>query len=105
MQNVRNNLRLIWADKIALTLAVLIVALAAFVWLLAVLAAGLAGASHVFASVGTDGALELAAIVFAVWATFRALDFAFGGSTYRLFHAEPAADAPLLQTGGNLLAH
>jgi hypothetical protein len=104
MHNARKNLCLIWADKIALTLFILIAVVTAFVWGLAALAAGPAGANHVFASIGLDGALEVAAALFAVWATLRAMDFAFGGATYKLFHAEPE-DGTVLPVGGNLLAH
>jgi hypothetical protein len=104
MQKPSNSLRLIWADKIVLTLAVLIGGLAGFGWGLTALAAGIAGADHVFASIGTGGALELTALLFAIWATFRALDFVAHGSTYKLFHAE-RNQAPALPTGGNLLAH
>jgi hypothetical protein len=104
MQNLRHHLRLIWADKIALTLAVLIAVLAAFGWALMALAAGAAGANHVAASIGFGGALEIGAVVLALWATLRAADFAFGGATYKLFHVEPET-AAVLPTGGNLLAH
>ncbi len=110
MPNMPKDLRLIWADKIVLWLAISIVALAALGWLLMALAAGAAGANHVLASIGIVGTLEICAALLVIWATFRALDFAAGGATYKLFHAEPAADAPVLQTpvlptSRNLLAH
>jgi F0F1-type ATP synthase assembly protein I len=104
MQNARVNLRFIWAEKIVLTLAALGAAIAAFGWVLVALAAGMTGANHVLASIGADGALEITAVLFAVWATFRAMDFAFGGSTYKLFHAE-REDAAVLPVAGKLLAH
>ena len=105
MQNAPNKLRLIWADKIALTLAAVIVSMAASAWILVAIAAGFAGANHVLASFGTGYALEVVALVLAVWASFRAVDFAFRGATYKLFHTEPAADMRALQPGGNILAH
>lgn len=104
MRNTSNNLRLIWADKLALWLVALIVALAAFAWIMVAIGAGPMGADHVLASVGVDGAVELGALLLALWATFRALDFVAHGSTYRLFHAAPT-ETPVLPTGKNLLAH
>ena len=57
------------------------------------------------ASFGIGDAPEIAAFLLAVWATLRALDFVFHGSTYKLFHTAPK-DAPVaLPTSGNLLAH
>ena len=106
MRDSQNKLRLIWADKIALVLAVLVAVIPAIGWALIGLATGMAGANHVLASIGTDGAAEVLAMLVAVWLSLRAIDFAFGGSTYKLFHAEPAAHAsPVLPTNGNLLAH
>jgi hypothetical protein len=105
MQYAPNNLRLIWADKIVLTLAVLILIVAVFGWVLFAIAAGTAGANHVLASVGLGGTLGIIAVLFAVWATFRATDFAAGGATYQLFHAAPVEDAPVLPVTENLLAH
>lgn len=108
MQTTQNKLRLIWADKIALSLAVLIVAIPAIGWALVALAAGPLGANHVLASIGADGAIEVLATVLALWASLRAIDFLAGGATYKLFHTEEkAASASSAREipGGNLLAH
>jgi hypothetical protein len=104
MQNTSNNLRLIWADKIVLWLVVLALAVAAFAWVLVAIGAGAVGADHVLASVGVNGMVELGALILALWATFRTLDFVAHGSTYRLFHTAPTETAAL-PTGKNLLAH
>jgi hypothetical protein len=104
MQKTPNNLRLIWAEKLVLCLVSLVTALAAFCWVLVAIGAGPMGADHVLASIGTDGAVELGVAVLALWATFRALDFVAHGSTYKLFHTR-RADAPVLPTRKNLLAH
>jgi hypothetical protein len=109
MRIAQNKLRMIWADKIALALAILLVAIPAIGWGLVALATGTMGANHVLASIGTEGALEVAAVVFAVWASFRAMDYVAHGATYKLFHAEqvadaPVAQAPVLPSGRNLLA-
>jgi hypothetical protein len=104
MQHTPNKLRLIWADKIVLWLAILMAAMAAFAWVLIGVAAGPMGANHVLASVGTGGTLEIAALLLTLWAILRALDFAAGGATYKLFHALPARDESVLPTSGNLLA-
>jgi hypothetical protein len=105
MRNTSNNLRLIWADKIVLSLAVLIAVIPAIGWGLVALATGAMGANHVLASIGTEGALDVIAVLLAVWAMLRALDFAAGGATYKLFHAEPVADASAIPLGGDILAH
>lgn len=104
MRNASTNLRLIWAEKIVLWLVALMLAVAAFAWVLVAIAAGPTGADHVLASVGLDGAVELGALAVALWATFRALDFIAHGSTYRLFHSAPS-ETTALPTGKNLLAH
>jgi hypothetical protein len=109
MEDTRNKLRLIWADKIALSLTILIVAIPAFGWVLVAIAAGPAGANHVIESIGMDGALEVMGAVLTVWAALRGVDFAAGGATYKLFHAAPA-DAQGTTPAGDvadtkLLAH
>jgi hypothetical protein len=89
VQNIQNHLHFIWADKIALWLAVLFVAMAAIGWVLIATAAGLMGANHVVASLGLHGTPIVIAWI-SVWALLRAIDFIAKGSTYRLFVAEPA---------------
>ena len=105
----RNNLRLIWADKIVLALAILLLAIPAFGWAIVALAAGPMGADHVLASIGIENVLELFCAVLAVWAMLRAVDFVAGGTTYKLFHAEPAADLRAVSAAevpdSKLLAH
>ena len=103
MEDTRDKLRLIWADKIALSLTILIVAIPAFGWVLVAIAAGPAGANHVVESIGMDGALEVIGAVLAVWATLRALDFAAGGATYKLFRAA-SGDAPATTRPGGEVA-
>ena len=93
MQNIRNHLHFIWADKIALWLAVLFVAMAAIGWVLVATAAGVMGANHVIASLGLNATPIVIALV-SVWALLRAIDFIAKGSTYRLFVAEPAPTVP-----------
>jgi hypothetical protein len=88
VQNIRNHLHFIWADKIALWLAILFVALAAIGWVLVAAAAGVMGADHVVASLGLNGTPIVIAWV-SVWALLRAIDFIAKGSTYRLFVTEP----------------
>jgi hypothetical protein len=68
--------RFIWADKIALALF-LLVALAIFVlWGLAFVATGMAGASHIIASVGYAGLIfSLALLIGGLWLFMRAIDF------------------------------
>ena len=106
MQNIREHLHLIWADKIVLTLVVLALFFTALIWVFVALAAGILGANHVLASVGVEGALEGGLAAAALWAGLRALDYAFGGATFRLFRAEPTAvTTPAIPVGGNLLAH
>ena len=94
MQNIRNHLHFIWADKIALWLAVLFVAMAAIGWVLVATAAGVMGANHVRASLGLNATPIVIALV-SVWALLRAIDFIAKGSTYRLFVAEPAPTASM----------
>ena len=109
VQNVRNNLRFIWADKIVLWLAMLFVALAAVGWILVALAAGPMGANHVVASLGLSATPVV--ILASTWAALRAIDFIAKGSTYRLFMGQP--EAPIKQavyassadTGKPMAAH
>ena len=90
MQNIRNHLHFIWADKIAVWLVILVVALAAVGWVLVAVAAGVMGANHVVASLGFNGG-PIVITLASVWALLRAIDFIAKGSTYRLFVTEPAA--------------
>ena len=105
MQSIRENLRLIWADKIVLWMAITAAGLAAFTWLLAAVATGISGANHVVASLGTGGGSEVALGAFALWTTLRALDFVFHGSTWRLFHTNPALTERPLAVAAGLAAH
>ena len=92
MQNIRNHLHFIWADKIVFWLAILFVAMAAIGWVLVAVATGAQGANHVVASLGLNGAPIVIALV-SFWALLRAIDFIAKGSTYRLFHTEPEPPA------------
>jgi hypothetical protein len=107
VQNIRKNLRFIWADKIVFWLAILLVAMSVICWVLVAAAAGVAGANHVIASLSGDPITTLVSL----WAVLRAIDFIAKGSTYRLFHAEselPAATTlrtPTADVGKPMAAH
>lgn len=102
MRKFRDRLRLIWADKIVLWLAVLIVAAMAILWIMVAVAAGTDGANHVVASFGSDFGVHIIIDLVGLWALLRAIDFIAGGATYRMFSAQtkpeaastPAAQAP-----------
>ena len=65
----------IWADKIALALALLVaIAIFAF-WALVVVATGMVGANHIIASVGYAGLTYVALWIGALWLLMRGLDF------------------------------
>ena len=65
----------IWADKIALALALLVaIAIFAF-WALVVVATGIMGANHIIASVGYVGLTDVALWIGALWLLMRGLDF------------------------------
>lgn len=98
MQNIRNHLHLIWADKIVLWLAVLFVAMVAVGWMLVALAAGTLGANHVVASIGFNGGPIVIALA-SFWALLRAIDFIAKGSTYRMFTAPPEPPAANIAHG------
>ena len=105
MQDTANRLRLIWADKIVFWLALLSAVLMAIAWVFIAAAAGPIGANHVLASFGWGGIAEGVAGLLAFWAGLRALDFAFGGATHKLFYAERQDDVAALPARENLLAH
>ena len=109
MKYSHKHLHFIWADRIALWLAVLFVALAVIGWILVALAAGPLGANHVVASLGLNATPVI--ILASTWAGLRAIDFIAKGSTYRLFHAEPdppvtvTSQAPTSDAGRPMAAH
>jgi hypothetical protein len=84
------RLRFIWADKLTLFVALSALFLGTFLWLLALIAAGTAGAAHLVACVGTANVMKVGAAMAALWVALRAIDFAAGGSTRKLFAAAPA---------------
>jgi hypothetical protein len=90
VQNIRNHLHFIWADKIALWLVILSVVMAAIGWVLVAAAAGVMGANHVVASLGFNSTPIVITLV-SIWALLRAIDFIAKGSTYRLFVTEPTS--------------
>ena len=100
MQNIRNHLHFIWADKIVLWVAILFVAMAAIGWLLVAAAAGAMGANHVVASLGLNSAPIIFALV-SLWAVLRAIDFTAKGETYRMFHSQPEPPAPKQASAAN----
>jgi hypothetical protein len=80
----KSSVRVIWAEKTAIALILAEVGLVASLWLITFLAAGLAGASHVFASIGVWRVEQGLLAILALWISFRVMDFVAGGSTYRL---------------------
>jgi len=103
MQNIRQHLHFIWADKIALGAVVLALFLTGMLWLLAALAAGPAGANHVLGSISQSVALDGFIAVAVLWVALRAIDYLRGGSTHKLFRT--ARDIATHPVGGKLAAH
>ena len=101
MQNIRNHLHFIWADKIVAWAAILFVAMTAIGWVLVAAAAGAQGANHVVASLGLNGGPIIIALV-SLWALLRAIDFIAKGSTYRLFHTQPEPPAAAASPTGDI---
>lgn len=79
-----SRVRVIWAEKTAFALFLAEVGVVASLWLIALLAAGRAGADHVFASIGVWRVEQGFLAILALWISFRLADFIAGGSTYRL---------------------
>lgn len=95
MDNLRENLRLIWADKIVLVIGISVLALTGIGWLLVAIAAGIAGADHVVASFVTEEGVYTVFSLAVFWLFLRGADFVFRGSTYRLFaNRRPSAWPP-----------
>ena len=80
-----STVRVIWAEKTAFALLLAEMGVVASLWLIALLAAGRAGADHVFASIGVWRVEQGFLAILALWISFRVADFVAGGSTYRLF--------------------
>lgn len=104
MQNIR--FQSIWADKLALTLVIIVLLGVALSWALVVAAAGVNGANHVLASTGLswveDGLIGIAVL----WIALRAIDFMRGGRTRALFAMPPRQkDTRRTLSAGNDLAH
>jgi hypothetical protein len=93
----KRNARFIWADKTALALAIVFFLGLSGLWLFAFCVVGPLGTAHLFRRVGAPG-IELDLLIAgAFWAFLRSVDFAAGGSTYRLFAARPRQITPALQ--------
>jgi hypothetical protein len=107
VQHIRDQLHLIWAEKIALVLASLILGLTVFFWAVVAVAAGIAGANHVLAMTGVswveDGLIGVAIL----WVLFRAIDYAHGGSTHALLSPHPVRkqDGRALPMASDLAHH
>jgi len=71
-----SRFHLIWADKVALGLTLLFVAIAALFWGFAILATGIAGAEHIGESFGFAALIDVAFWLIALWLVMRTLDFA-----------------------------
>ncbi len=84
---------LIWADKIALSLACVGLLILFLVWLAGVVIDGEVGAHHLLASIGANAVDNCALAIVGFWAVLRVIDLLAGGQTYRLFrrlgHAIP----------------
>ena len=77
--------KLMWADKTALFAACALLSILTFLWSLAFLAIGSAGAKHLWRDLGFQG-FELGLLIASsIWIVMRGVDFMIGGSTYRLF--------------------
>ncbi len=81
--------RFIWADKTALAVAFGFFLLLALLWVLALIATGPAGATHVLDGIGVWGVELDLLIAGSLWAVLRAVDFVLRGPTYRLFTKRP----------------
>jgi hypothetical protein len=107
MENFRAELRLIWADKIVIALAVAIAGIAVLAWGLVAIAAGIAGANHVILSFGSGMAGGITVGLLVLWLLLRGLDWAAGGSTARLF-ARPHTPRPhpeAMSVGRHIVVH
>jgi hypothetical protein len=81
-----SSIRVIWAEKTSFALILAEAALIASLWFIAFLAAGRAGANHVFASIGVWRVEQGFLAILPLWLSFRLMDFIAGGSTRRLFY-------------------
>jgi hypothetical protein len=98
--------RFIWADKAALAVALILLLFLACAWLITFASVGSLGAFHVWDDVGVSAIKLDLLIAGAVWVALRCIDFAIGGSTYRLFvrsqkpapHPAPWQPAPERRT-------
>lgn len=79
--------RLMWADRIALAAAAIFLALFALVVLLVFVATGMLGTTHLIQSMGLRVIGYTVLIAGSLWIAMRAVDFALGGRTYKLFTA------------------
>ncbi|HEY5337595.1 MAG TPA: hypothetical protein VIJ85_05285, partial [Rhizomicrobium sp.] len=84
--NGRHRALFIWADKIALFVALAFFLILFLLWLLAFIVAGSAGANHVLSNMGVSG-IELDLLIAgSIWAVLRSIDFLARG-LYRLLAA------------------
>jgi hypothetical protein len=98
----RSNI--IWADKVTLGLALFSALLLAALWLVAFAIIGGSGAQHLWARYGAMS-IGLALLgLMASWLVLRALDFAAGGSTYRLTARTAQAVAAAMAKGAGRMA-
>jgi hypothetical protein len=74
----------IWADKLALVIALAAVGLLALIWFLGLAIAGQAGARHLLASIGAATVDRCALAIAVFWLVLRLTDFAAGGQTHLL---------------------
>ena len=107
MQNIRGRFQIIWVDKFALVLILLVLLGVAFCWGLVVAAAGVSGANHVLASTGLSWVEDSLIGIALLWLLIRSIDFLRGGRTRALFalHAPEEEPKRTLSMGDDLAHH
>lgn len=78
------NSRLIWADKAILAFAFFAALLWAAFWFSAFMVIGDLGSYYLWVHLGIIGTKVGILVLMSAWLILRTIDFAFGGSTYRL---------------------
>ena len=86
-QNTRAHSGFIWADRVVLFAAGVLLSLLALCWSLAFLIIGSLGAKHLWKYMGVQSIALSLLIAGLVLVVLRGVDFVMGGPTYRLFVA------------------
>jgi hypothetical protein len=95
---------IIWADKVALGLALFSVLLLGALWLTAFAIVGGDGAAHLWTTYGPMSIGLLSLALMAVWLLLRTLDLLAGGSTWRLTARSAHEMAAAIAKGGSRMA-